>query len=161
MPTPTYTSLATLTLGSNTGTVTFGSIPATYSDLILVVAGTGSDIINVGVRLNADTGSNYSFLSADGNGSTGSSTQSAATALPEMGRMSSSQSNVIFQLMDYSATNKHTTILGRGNSTDDRIRMSATRWANTAAVTSITVFSFAVPRTFTSGTVFSLYGIVA
>ena len=42
MPTPTYTPLATVTLGTSAASVTFSSIPATYRDLILIFDGTGS-----------------------------------------------------------------------------------------------------------------------
>jgi hypothetical protein len=73
MPTPTYTPLATVTLGSSASSVTFSSIPATYRDLILVVDGTTNATHNVGMRFNGDTGNNYFMVTAFGNGSTTSS----------------------------------------------------------------------------------------
>jgi len=160
MPTPTYTALATVTLGGTASSVTFSSIPATYRDLVLVISGTASNTINVVIRLNGDTGSNYSYVVAEGNGASAASL-SGTDALPEVGRMSTTLSNTIVQVMDYSATDKHTTLLGRGNSSADLTRMSATRWANTAAVTSLTAFASPTPRTFSSGTTLSLYGIVS
>jgi hypothetical protein len=141
--------------------VTFSSIPATYRDLILVVNGTASAIINVVIRFNGDTGSNYSYVLAEGNGTSATSQNSSSTNIPEVGRMSTSQSNTIAQVMDYSATDKHKTVLGRGNSLGDITRMAAARWANTSAVTSLEVFASPTPRTFSSGTVLSLYGVIA
>ena len=161
MPTPTYTPLATVTLGSATSSVTFGSIPSTYRDLIVVVSGTSNEIVNIAVRLNGDTGTNYSWINAIGTGSSTISEGEASTALPEVGRFSSTQSNFIVQVMDYSATDKHKTMLGRANSNGDRTVMNATRWANTVAVSSLTLRSFPSPRTFSSGTTFSLYGVIA
>jgi len=69
MPTPTYTPLATVTLGSATSSVTFSSIPATYRDLILIFDGTRTGNNNVQYRFNSDTGTNYSTVIAAGNGS--------------------------------------------------------------------------------------------
>jgi len=70
MPTPTYTPLATVTLGSTAASVTFSSIPATYRDLILIITAqrTGSPV-NVGMRFNGDSGSNYSSVFMTGTGS--------------------------------------------------------------------------------------------
>jgi hypothetical protein len=160
MPTPTYTPLATVTLGGTASSVTFSSIPASYRDLIIVISGTASQIVNIAVQFNGDTGANFSFVNATGTGAAAASLAGTA-ALSESGRMNSTESNTIFQVMDYSATDKHTTMLGRGNSSGDLTEMSATRWANTAAVTSVKVISHPSPRTFSTGTTFSLYGVIA
>jgi hypothetical protein len=57
MPTPTYTPLATVTLGTTAASVTFSSIPATYRDLIFVLSGLGGSA-NITLRYNGDSGSN-------------------------------------------------------------------------------------------------------
>ena len=158
MATPKYTALAEYTAVSADGSITFASIPATYRDLMLVISGAASNIVNVIVRLNGDSGTNYSSVIAEGNGTSGTSF-SATDAVPEVGRMSTSESNTIIEIMDYSVTDKHTTILGRGNSNGDLVRMSATRWANTAAVTSVTILSLPSGRTFNTGTTICLYGV--
>jgi hypothetical protein len=74
----TYEAIATQTLGSAAASVTFSSIPGTYTDLVLVVAGTlttGTE--NIVMQFNGDTGSNYSVTSLLGDGSTASSFRSS------------------------------------------------------------------------------------
>jgi hypothetical protein len=61
------------------------------------------------------------------------------------------------QVMDYSATDKHKTVLARNASTVNSVNAHAARWANTGAITSIVVLTES--STFASGSTFSLYGI--
>ena len=63
MATPTYIALATTTLSSAVGSVTFSSIPAGYRDLVLVAEGlTSGATSNVRMQFNSDTGNNYSLV---------------------------------------------------------------------------------------------------
>jgi hypothetical protein len=158
MPTPTYTPLATITLGSSASSVTFSSIPATYRDLILVAAGGGfSTTRNVRLRFNSDSGSNYSHVEANGNGSSAASSSATATAIV-IGAMSEAQSNSVWQILDYSATDKHKSVLTRANIASVAVWMAAERWANTSAITSIQVFA---TENLPIGFTWSLYGIVS
>jgi hypothetical protein len=50
MATNTYVALDTQTLGSTAGSVTFSSIPQSYTDLVLVFAGTGWTLLDVDWR---------------------------------------------------------------------------------------------------------------
>jgi hypothetical protein len=116
MPTPTYTPLATVTLGSASASVTFSSIPATYRDLIVVFAGAATASATAFIRLNGDTGSNYSSVMARGNGSnaaSASTTTTGAWVIAQNQTLGTAQSNAISQVMDYSTTNKHKTIFSR------------------------------------------------
>jgi hypothetical protein len=160
MPTPTYTALANITLGSSAATVTFGSIPATYRDLIVVINfGTTASVGDVGIRFNGDTGTNYTYVEAFGSGSsTGSSAGSRSYNV--IGYLTSvTRIATIAQIMDYSATDKHKTTLTRENDAAGTLRMLATRWANTAAVTSLSIIT--QTNTFATGSTFSLYGVIA
>jgi hypothetical protein len=71
----------------------------------------------------------------------------------------------VVQIMDYSANDKHKSILSRMNhlgSTDTATNASASRWANTAVVTSVTIFSgTGYTQPFASGSTFSLFGVAA
>lgn len=158
MPTPTYTPLATVTLGSSASSVTFSSIPATYRDLVLVVDGAATGGVNGAIiRLNGDTGSNYTGVDAQGNGSsTGSGTSSGTSA--EIGVAGTNRFVITSQFMDYSATDKHKTFLSRHSSAGDRVRMTASRYASTSAITTV-LFSI-TGSTYKAGTTVSLYGIV-
>jgi len=165
MPTPTYTPLATVTLTSTASSVTFSNIPATYRDLILVVNaknGTTTGTGNLLFQFNSDTGSNYSRVVMEGNGSTASSfsdtTTSAAGAIIA-GSTKTYFAPSVIQIMDYSATDKHKTLLSRRNSSDDSVSAAAIRWANTSAITNI--YFFPPSGNIATGSTFSLYGIEA
>jgi hypothetical protein len=161
MPTPTYVSLATITLGSTASSLTFSSIPATYRDLIVVHnnLGTVNNDANSNFRFNSDSGSNYSrvfaFSEAGGSPVSGSGT---GTSLQVFG-LRTTVGVSISQIMDYSATDKHKTVLTRTNTPDHLIWMSAGRWANTAAINTIQLNAFS--GSFAIGSVISLYGILA
>jgi len=162
MPTPTYTPLATITLGSSASSVTFSSIPATYRDLILVMnfseTSTGGDIR---LRYNGDTGSNYSqvYMESTGSSALSGSGTYAFHYLNQRSRNSGIRIADIIQVMDYSATDKHKTALGRLNNETQDLSAYAYRWANTAAITSIEVLESSV--SFTAGSTFNLFGVIA
>jgi len=159
--TDTYRPLATVTLGASASSVTFSSIPATYRDLILIVDGAASTSTNFDVRFNSDTGNNYNYVRMIGL-STGasSSAESNVSSFTQLS-LSTSISNNIAQIMDYSATDKHKTILVRSNGASGYVVGVAGRWANTAAITSISLAPNIGGATFNTGTVFSLYGVIA
>jgi hypothetical protein len=166
MPTPTYTPLANITLGSTTTTVTFSSISAAYRDLVLVsfVRNASSDS-NVRARFNGDSGSNYTYVRMFGTGSgSGSSDVTTTTGFQIARQTDSSQSGFgtgIAHIMDYSATDKHKTVLVRADNGNSITMAHVARWANTAAITSIVLTSFEGAGGFATGSSFSLYGIVA
>ena len=159
MPTPTYTPLATVTLGGTASSVTFSSIPATYRDLILVISGTTSSDSSFFLQYNADTGSNYSQVLMSGNGSTASSFSGTSTGA-EVGVVYGTLGNTITQIIDYSATDKHKTALSRSNTAANIVFASATRWANTAAITSVRAY-YQTAATWQTGTTFNLFGIAS
>jgi hypothetical protein len=151
--TDTYRPLATVTLGSSASSVVFSSIPATYRDLILVSAPLGAD---AAARFNGDSGSNYSGIQMWGNGSNPLSSTFTDTSL----FLGGIGQDPITQIMDYSATDKHKTALGRrGIHSGTFVAAQAQRWANTAAITTLTVIAYT--GSFTTGSRFDLYGIVA
>jgi hypothetical protein len=163
MPTMTYTPLATVTLGTTASSVTFSSIPATYRDLILVIAGTSTAATNWRVRFNSDSGSNYSFVAMYGTGSAATSNafsgeNKGTIVLGSYGGVTSLTQSIL-QIMDYSATDKHKTFLARTDSSTAATEALANRWANTAAITTVNVFPEST--TWTVGSTFSLYGVIA
>ena len=165
MPTMTYTPLATVTLGSSASSVTFSSIPATYRDLILVVGNlTGSATNSLYLRLNGDTGSNYSFVymnAVSGGTVSSSGTNNLGLFLgsANAGISSTERQTSIANIMDYSATDKHKTALARWNQTAE-VAAIASRWASTSAITSLQVYING-GATMGTGTTASLYGVIA
>ena len=157
-----YVALANITLGSSASSVTFSSIPATYRDLVLV----SNFSISTGqsqIRINSDTGNNYSTVLMSGSSAGGAQSNSFTASFFQpsnlVGEPANTQNLWTLQLMDYSATDKHKTSLLRFNnaSTNGPVQAQALRWANTAAITSILIYN----GTFLSGSTFALYGIAS
>lgn len=157
MATTTYDIIESVTLSSSATSVTFSGISGSYGDLILTVAGNASSDSGCTFRANGDSGLNYSWVIMDGNGSSASSSK-RDTGNPDseaiIGRLNSGGGNTIAHFQDYSATDKYTTVLGRGNDASSGVRASAAMWLNTAAITSLEIRG-----NFGSGMVLSLYGV--
>jgi hypothetical protein len=172
MPTATYIALQNTTLGSSAASVTFSSIPATYRDLVIVVNGRTTTTATNGqwivAEFNSDTGANYSVVTMEAGG--GATTiRSLSLTNGYVGKMNtSSSSNTDFStslihIMDYSATDKHKTVLGRSSGKDGALDFAvsalATRWASTNAVNQVKLSLDT--NSFASGSTFALYGIVS
>jgi len=161
LPTPTYTPLANITLGSSASSVSFSSIPASFRDLVLVIDGTASVSTNVQVRFNGDSNNNYLYVAMYGNGSTTSSfAESNISSITQLA-LANYSSNTLTQIMDYSATDKHKTVLIRSNGGNGFVQATAGRWGSTSAITSMVLTSSGSGATFNSGSNFALYGIAS
>ena len=164
MATPTYDLLDSTTLASSASSVTFTNIDQSYGDLVLVmspISDTGYGETQIALNFNGDTGSNYAWVRMGGTGSTTvSSDNSSATfvyASGGTGPVEAGGGIWISQIMDYSATDKHKSVLSRSNRADEATYAIASRWANTSAVTSITI---GYPSDqYAAGSSFYLYGI--
>ena len=151
--TATYDLIASSVLGSSAASVTFSSIPSTYRDLIVVV-NVDSDAHGHKLAHGGAT-ANDAAIWAWGDGSTTGS--SSATNVNMTSYYQARQ--VIWQIMDYSATDKHKPIIWRASGPADAVVMAAGRWAFTTAVTSITIES--ADTNYPAGTSFYVYGIVS
>jgi hypothetical protein len=161
MPKKTYTQINSITLAAASSSVTFGSIPQDFRDLILVVNGNVTGSLVTQLRFNSDSGNNYSFVSAAGNNNNSPYSTSGTTtfinAAPDFGTNAAFDQR--YQIMDYSATDKHKTVLVRHGMSAQSPNMVAARWANTSAISALTFLSSA--NSYSIGTVISLYGIEA
>jgi hypothetical protein len=165
----TYTPIATTTLAnSTTASYTFSSIPSTYTDLILI--GAGQLTVNgegLGVRFNADSGSNYSFTYLSGNGTSAASGRQTGTTYAtsnwNTGFSNSTDNNTIFHIQNYANSTTYKTVLARSNnaagSSNPGTETVVNLWRNTSAITSILVK--ANTGYFTTGFTWTLYGIAA
>jgi hypothetical protein len=163
----TYEPIATNTLGSATTTVTFSSIPSTYTDLIIVVNGAAaSGGNNLGIRFNTDSGSNYSTTRMQGNGSSATSDRVSSTfiygnSLPT----TLGNGNNIIQIQNYANTTTYKTVLTRNSNPASVVGTTVGLWRGstgsaTEAITSISLSpEFSV--NWVSGSTFTLYGIKA
>lgn len=156
-----YVALATITLTSTDSEIVFSSIPATYRDLVLVIDGRYTSLDgNVQLRFNGDGGSNYSSVYFGGSGS--GSGFAGSLSLPWIygGGMNTSQGNSqIFQIIDYSVTNKQKTVLNRTSEVNGAVYAWANRWTSTNAINTIRIVGQDGSRTFAIGSTFSLFGI--
>jgi hypothetical protein len=152
----TYEPIATTTLSTTATTVTFSTIPQTYTDLIMVFNGTGGN--NVSLQFNSDTGNNYSTTRIRGDGSSASS--SRWSNIPTMyGSFSSGLQNSIWHVFNYTNTTTNKTGLNRGGGAADNVEAYVGLWRNTSAISSMTVN--VQSGNFSSGSTFALYGIRA
>jgi hypothetical protein len=161
----TYVAIAEQTLGSAAATVTFSSIPGTYTDLVLV----GSMIGNAGndchIRVNGDSGTNYSntLLFATGGTITSSRTTNSTLIYGNVTSTDTGEVNtMLVSFNNYSNTTINKTVLVRYNSATSGkyVTASVALWRNTSAINSITVTT-AGSGNFGIGTSISLYGIKA
>jgi hypothetical protein len=166
MPTPTYTPLANITLGSQAASVTFSSIPATYRDLVLIISAkyAGSATGNgPSLRINGITTSDYSNVRTDD----GSSSATTTNYMSLIGESNTNFASYKIDFLDASATDKHKTLLTRSGANGTRVSMLAGRIATTSAITSIAIFGpdnfvgGSTPDNWDTGSTFALYGIVA
>jgi hypothetical protein len=150
-----------VTLGSSASSVTFSSIPATYRDLILVVDGTlTSGEGELTAIVNGDTGANYSRVwmgAASGGAFSG---KASGESQLRFGYFAAVKHTSITHFIDYSATDKHKTTLSRPNNPTVDIFGWASRWANTAAITSLVIDTTSA-GSFAAGTTLNLYGVIA
>jgi hypothetical protein len=164
----TYEPIATQTLGSDTATVTFSTIPQTYTDLVLVCLTRSTRAANAGdsmrIRFNSDTGTNYSTTvlqgSVDGAESTRfTSATSAYMRIPAATATANVFSPSIWNIMNYSNITTYKTTLQKGTSVTDQVELDVSLWRNTAAITTIDISTS--NGNLVSGSTFTLYGIKA
>lgn len=156
----TYEAIATQTLGSATASVTFSSIPGTYTDLVLIVnASLASGAASLLMRYNSDSGTNYSGTRLIGNGSAASSERTTSSNQNDIGYFNTSMCNSITSIQNYSNSTTYKTCLVRAN-TSEYVFGQVQMWRNTAAVTSISITNSSAVN-FNTGSTFTLYGIKA
>lgn len=168
-----YESISTVTLSSSTPSISFSSIPSTYKHLQIrgLVrsdrAGQTQDIL--GIRLNGDTtAANYAahWLQGDGASAAGSNTIGGNPYAwngysPAASSTSGNFGVMVLDLLDYANTNKNkvTRMLGGNDQNGSGIvHLWSTLWAQTSAVTSVTILPV-FGSNLVSGSTLALYGI--
>lgn len=161
----TYDPIATQTLGSNTSVITFSSIPATYTDLLMVVNSGGSVNLDWDIRINGDNGSNYSVTRLQGDGSTVSSNRASNQTeyrINGSGFMTTTiVANSFIHFMNYANTSIFKTMLARVGNANTGVSISAGFWRSTSAINQIQFSNWGGPATYITGSTFTLYGIKA
>lgn len=156
----TYTPIQSYTLSSNT-TVTFSSIPQTYTDLVLVCETTGTTNGAMDVRFNGDTGSNYSRTGMYGDGSTDASYRSSNLAYGLIGAGTTGTRNVaVAHFMNYSNTSQNKIYMTFDYRTD-AVGAAIYLWRSTSAISSIALTGDPIGSNIGAGSTLTLYGIAA
>lgn len=168
-PSGAYDSIATAN-PSGTNTLTFSSIPQTYTHLqIRFIArdnrATNADYMNC--YLNGDTASNYTNHYLYGNGSSAlSSVDNPSSSVVLMRATGTNQTaNAygagVLDILDYTNTSKYKTTRQLGGYEDNStglLYLVSALWRNTNAISSITITT-GVGTSFDSYTQIALYGI--
>lgn len=159
----TYEPIASTTLGSAATSVTFSSIPGTYTDLVLVAfMKESSGTTYTSLRLNGDTGTNFSTTDLYGSGGSAISTRQSNQSVIANGQSSTggSYTATIINLMSYANTNVFKTTLAATVNPAVLVLRSVGLWRSTSAITSVTLLT-STADTWVAGSTFSLYGIKA
>jgi len=155
----TYEPIATNKLTSTATSVTFSSIPATYTDLVLVSNAKGTQNTAMLFQFNNDTTSNYSQTRMYGDGSGAYSDRQSNTTAADAGDINTQWGTYIGHIQNYANTTTFKTLLNRC-SISTYVFASVSLWRKTPeAINSVKVIcrdgNFVVDSQFT------LYGIKA
>jgi hypothetical protein len=169
----TYEPIATTTLGSAASSYTFSSIPATYTDLRVVVYWKLDVAYYPSIRLNGNSSTVYSYTSLRGNGSSVSTQRDTSKTEGRLvtGIQTSNLSPafVTFDIFNYTNATQNKTILATlsndRNGTDavgpGTVARDVILCRITSAITSLTLLGDSVytPNNLAAGTIATLYGI--
>jgi hypothetical protein len=158
----TYTQIATTTLGSTATSVSFTSIPSTYTDIVIITNVSGNDGA-ICIRFNNDSGSNYSSTMVRGTGSAASSGRATnGTYIGSTSNLSvtaGSLQTAIWNVQNYANTTTNKTVLFRDGMATHIVGATVGLWRNTAAINRIDLSPEFGSNTFYSGSTFTLYGV--
>ena len=167
----TYVLIASQVLGSNTASVTFSSIPSTYTDLIIKTSTRNSTTSsNVNINFNNDSGTTrWSILYLRGSSTTLVSTRSFGSndayiinATTSSGNYTSTFSNDEIYIPNYSTSSvkQISTLSTRlGSATATGLNTNTAGYYNTASVISTINLLPSGGVNFQTGSSFYLYGI--
>jgi hypothetical protein len=168
--TVTYEAISSTTLTSAQSSVTIGSggtIPQTYTDLILVITAQTSVSSNLQMRFNGVTSAYYSNTGMrgwSGGADTYRQTSLGSLTLTTTEDLGNPSTNITIQIPNYSNSTTFKTTLTKSNQSNAGAEYIVGLWrgttgSDTPAITSITLLSGS--GNINVGSTFSLYGIKA
>jgi hypothetical protein len=163
MPTPTYTPLATVTLGSNTSTVTFSNISQAYTDLVVMSASNATADSWILFRANPDT-FQHNYKTLHSRAQFGSYTRTALNVAQVQTNTDSSGSTLrrthVVNVLNYSATSGSKHVMLRSSDSQSYLAYQGMYYgyfSDNAAITSVRFVCDGA--NFTAGSTFSLFGV--
>jgi hypothetical protein len=155
----TYEPIASVT-STGQATISFTSIPSTYTDLVLVVNGAYSGTTYGSFTFNSDTNNNYSYTRLLAYSGGLISDYNTGAAGRDGFSLDTTAGSVIATIQNYANTTTFKTMLMRENNAAAGVAAYAYLWRSTAAITSIAITAKS-SGTFVSGSTAVLYGIKA
>ena len=161
-----FESIATTTVGASpVSSISFTSIPATFTHLQIRYSALNSLADNHKMQFNSDTASNYSWHELYGDGTAAAaasgSNQTFIKASYAGTTTASFTNGIIIDILDYANTNKYKTTRSLAgvsiNAAGGYSFLRTGNWRNTAAITSIQITP--ITGNFTQYSSFALYGI--
>jgi len=159
MATNTYVALQTQTLSSAVSSVTFSSIPQTYTDLILVTNIKDTNtyaLLRVG-NGSVDTGSNYSRTYLLGTGSAATAGRNSSDTRWYVSAGASRYDYNVHNIQNYANTTTNKTSIERA--TTDGTYAGVNLWRSTSAINVLSIISANGTASLEAGSTFTLYGI--
>jgi len=162
-----FDSIQTVTVSSATPTITFTSIPATYTHLqVRVSALTAASGKVMVARFNSDSSASYTWHFLNGQGTTASAGNSTGNTYSRffgqnIGTNTTNPSVSVIDILDYANTNKYKTMRALSGSDDNgsgEVALESSLWINTSAISTITI-SLTDSSNFSQYSSFALYGI--
>jgi hypothetical protein len=168
----TYYEIASVTVGSGgAASMDFTSIPGTYTDLVFKVSARDARAIvaaSIVLQINGSTASSGSYRRIYGDGTSAFSDADGPGTTVQSGHSNGNSGtantfgNVEIYIPNYAGTSNNKSILSDGvaetNGTTTYMSMVAGIWANTAAITQITIKP-ATAVNFLQHSTATLYGI--
>jgi hypothetical protein len=159
----TYNIISRTVLASGASTITFSAIPATYTDLRLVINYKLDTAYAMQFQFNADTATNYSTTILYGNGSSAGSGRYSQAFCKIADNVDSVWALGTIDVFSYAGSTYKTSLMT--NSADNNgsgwIERNVGLWRSTAAITSLKVGSIGASYLMIAGTTATLYGIKA
>ena len=172
--TSAFESIATVTGTGTAASLSFNSIPSTYTHLQIRFIVRGYDTSartndDLRIRFNNDTTSgNYYGHYLQGNGSTATASNQAgfsgqtiiSDTIPGAGEAANVMAAGVIDILDYASTTKNKTsrfVIGNDRNGSGQIRLGSVGYFSTTAISSIQLLPD--PQGFTTSSTFALYGI--
>jgi hypothetical protein len=166
----TYDLISSNTLSSTSSSVSFTGISSVFTDLVLSVSASGSSAgLDVRLRFNSDTGTNYSYTYLSGytnatSGRSSSATYIQATNFVGLGGTTAESNTLRLDINKANNTSAHKQIIMRNHTIRHidayrEVMLFSGQYRSLSAISNIEIY---VPSgAFAVGSIFSLYGIQA
>ena len=169
-----FTQISQTVLGADTATITFSSIPGTYTNLLLTFyarADTVASEESVKMQFNSDTGANYHVQLLAGSGGTASAAEQLNQSYIRLGKAPAASAtanyfgasvSMIYSYANTSFFKPVTTHLisvyaATTGTMDSELEVG--HWRNTGAMTQIDITPVTATKKFKTGTTATLYGM--